>query len=466
MEKELTTDYSKYQKGTLLMAIFTAFLTTFIGSALNLSIPGIEAEFNTNAVTVGWVVTVYTMSAAAFSVPFGKLADLIGRKKILLGGVIGFTLLSIACTFATTIYMLIGIRFLQGVSAACLFATNNAILISVYPGNRRGEMLGISVTATYIGLSIGPVVGGILNSNFGWRSIFYVSGLIAVFAIYFAVTGAPKDIKSEEKQKTDVLGNLLYVIMITVFLFGFSNIADGIMGKVLTAAGAALLVIFGVYENRIDNPVIKTSMFTKDIVFTLSNIAALLNYAATFAVTYLVSIYLQVVMDFPSQKAGLVLIAMPLMQALLSTKSGKLSDTIAPYKLASLGMAFCVVGLGAFAMLGTETSLPFVVGALLVMGIGFGLFSSPNTNSIMSRVSKTDYAVANSIVSTMRNVGQSFSMALVSIIVSVRLGDKALSETTPEVLVGTIKICFVVFLVLCVIGTVISMKRGAKNTQK
>lgn len=466
MEQGLTTDYSKYQRGTLLMAVFTAFLTTFIGSALNLSIPGIEAEFKTNAVTVGWVVTVYTMSAAAFSVPFGKLADLVGRKKILLGGVISFTVLSIICTMAASIYMLIIIRFLQGVSAACLFATNNAILISVYPDNRRGEMLGISVTATYIGLSVGPVAGGVLNSIFGWRSIFYVSGLIAVFAIYFAVNGAPPDVVSKEKQKTDILGNLLYVIMITVFLFGFSNIADGTAGKVLTAAGIVLLITFGIYENRIENPVIKISMFTKDIVFTLSNIAALLNYAATFAVTYLVSIYLQVVMNFPSQKAGLVLIAMPLTQALISTKSGKLSDTGAPYKLASMGMAFCVAGLGVFAMLDTATGLPFVITALLVMGVGFGFFSSPNTNSIMSRVQKADYAVANSIVSTMRNVGQSFSMALVSIIVSVKLGEKALSETTPEVLVGTIRICFILFLILCAAGTVISMTRGGKKSQK
>lgn len=463
MENIAAIDNSKYQKGTLLMAIFTAFLTTFIGSALNLSIPGIEAEYNTNAVTVGWIVTIYTLSAAAFSVPFGKIADQIGRKKVLMIGVVGFTLFSIACTFATTIYVFIAIRFLQGVCASCLFATNNAILISVYPGNRRGEMLGISVTATYIGLSVGPVVGGILNSNFGWRSIFYVTGLIAIFALYFAKTGAPDDKQVSEKQKIDKIGNLLYVIMITVFLFGFSNIANGIMGKILTVLGIILLCTFGAYESRISNPVIKVSIFTKDIVFTLSNIAALLNYAATFAVTYLISIYLQVVMEFPSQKAGMVLIAMPLMQALLSTKSGKLSDTIAPYKLASIGMACCVVGLGLFATIGKSTGLGFIIISLLVMGIGFGLFSSPNTNSIMSRVSKADYAVANSIVSTMRNVGQSFSMAVVNIIVSIKLGESALSQASPDDIIGTLRICFIVFLCLCVIGTFISLKRGGKN---
>lgn len=290
---------TKIQNTTLITTIVTSFLTTFTGSALNLSVPGIEAEFATNAVTVGWVITIYTMSAAIFSVPFGKLADVVGRRKILIAGIISFGTASAACGLATSIEFLIACRLLQGIGSACLFATNISILVAVFPGNRRGEVLGISTAATYIGLSVGPVVGGFLNGSFGWRSIFVSAVILAAAALITAVTGTPKDEQYTEKPKTDIIGNLLYVIMITVLLFGFSNIANGYMGKAMTVLGIVLLAVFGLYENKMENPVIKPEMFTKDAIFTLSSIAALLNYAATFAVTYLVSLYLQVAMRFP-----------------------------------------------------------------------------------------------------------------------------------------------------------------------
>lgn len=454
---------TRIQNTTLFTAIVTSFLTTFTGSALNLSVPGIEAEFASNAVTVGWIITIYTMSAAVFSVPFGKMADVIGRKKVLLAGIIMFAAASVACGMAPSIQMLIIFRFIQGVGSACLFATNISILVSVFPGSRRGEVLGISTAATYIGLSVGPVAGGFLNGTFGWRSIFAVSVMIAVVALVMALSGVPKDSKNEEKQKTDVIGNLLYVIMVGVFLFGFSNVAEGYIGKLMTVSGVVLLIVFGIYEGKVSNPVIKPSMFTQDAVFTLSSIAALLNYAATFAVTYLVSLYLQVAMDFSSRQAGLILIAMPFVQALITPKVGKLSDRVKPYKLASGGMACCAAGLALFASIGVSGVLPFTIFSLLIMGLGFGLFSSPNTNAIMSRADKADYGVANSIVSTMRTVGQSFSMALVNIIVTLNLGEKSLAETEPDELVKTLRICFGVFLTLCVIGTFISLKRGEEK---
>ncbi|MDD6042547.1 MAG: MFS transporter [Eubacteriaceae bacterium] len=456
-------DYEKYRKSSLITAVFTAFMTTFVASALNLSIPNIESDFSTNAVTVGWIVTIYTVSAAIFSVPFGKLADVIGKRKVLIGGVFVFMLTSVICAFSTSIQAMIIIRFFQGIGAACIFATNNAILISVYPGNRRGAVIGMSVSATYIGLSAGPVIGGFLNSSLGWRAIFWVACILSLISLYFTVTGTPADEGLKERQKTDMVGNILYVLMVSAFLFGFSNIGTGFSGKLLTLLGAVLLIVFGRYELKAVNPVVKISMFTGDAVFTLSNIAALLNYAATFAVTYLVSIYLQLIVGFPSQKAGLVLIIMPLIQALITPKTGKLSDTVPPYKLASAGMACCALGLGLFASLGKETGVVFVVVALMVMGTGFGLFSSPNTNAIMSRADKSDYAVANSIVSTMRTIGQSFSMALVNIIVSFKLGDSALSQVSGDNLISTIRTCFIVFLFLCIVGTLISLKRGEKR---
>lgn len=444
------------------MTVFTAFLTTFVSSGLNLSIPGIETEFGTNAVTVGWVISAYTMGTAIFSVPIGKLADAIGRKKVLVTGLVAFLALSVICTMTKSIGMLIAIRALHGVAAACLFATNNAILISVFPGSRRGQVLGVSVGATYTGLSAGPVIGGMLNSHFGWRSILIVTSIIAVIALAFAVTGTPYD-KPEKntEQKTDIAGTLVYMAMLGSFLYGFSVIVGGITGIVLIVLSVIAAILFARIEMKAASPVIKVTMFSQDAIFTLSNLAALLNYAATFAVTYLISIYLQVVMGFSSQVSGLILISMPLIQAALAPRMGKLSDRIPPYKLASAGMGCCVVGLACFATMTVNTKLPHVVIGLMIMGLGFSLFSSPNTNAIMARVSKEDYAVANSIVSTMRTVGQSFSMAMVNVVVAVRLGDMALSDAATPDLVGTMRTCFIICVVMCVIGVVISLKRSS-----
>lgn len=457
------SDSKNYQRSVLLMVVFTAFLTTFVSSALNLSIPNIESEFATNAVTVGWVVSGYTMGTAVFCVPIGKIADVIGRKKVLVAGLAAFLAFGLACMFAGSIYLLIAFRFMHGVSAACLFATNNAIALSVFPGDKRGYVLGISVGATYTGLSVGPVVGGFLNTHFGWRSILIITIINAAIALYLAVTGCPADEREAGKSVSDVPGNIIYMLMIGAFLFGFSNI-ESMVGKSLIGVTVLLAVAFVMTENRADNPVIKVSMFTQDIVFTLSNIAALLNYSATFAVTYLISIYLQVVMGFSSQISGLILIAMPVVQAMFAPKMGKLSDRIPPYKLATAGMGCCVAGLVMFATLSVSSGITHVVIALLIMGAGFALFSSPNTNAIMSRVSKADYSIANSIVSTMRTVGQSFSMALVSVVVTMNLGGSALSEASPEAIAHTMKICFSIFVGLCIVGTVISMKRGSDKT--
>ena len=211
-------------------------------------------------------------------------------------------------------------------------------------------------------------------------------------------------------------------------------------------------------------------MFTKDRAFLFSNIAAFLNYGATFTVGYLLSIYLQVVMGFPSQIAGLILIVQPAMQALFSPSMGKLSDRVAPYKLASIGMSLCVAGLMLLSLLKLDTHLAFVIVILVLMGLGFAVFSSPNVNAIMSRVEPKDFAVANSIVATMRTLGQTSSMAVVTIVTGVMVGNTALAEVPKEDLMRTIHVIFVIFIFICIAGVFFSVSRGkgaaAKDKQE
>lgn len=450
-------------KNILIVALLTSFMTTFMGSALNLSIPNLEADFQVGAALIGWVITAYTLTVAAFSVPFGKLADAVGRRRILLPGIAIFGFCSLGCGFAGNIWLLLSLRILQGIGAAMIFATNNPILISVYPGSERGRVLGLSTAAVYMGLSVGPVIGGFLNHHLDWHSIFFLTVLLALASFSLAVKSIPAEIDAKQMEtkgpKGDLAGNLLYIVCIVITLYGLSNLSALKYGWAILIGGLLLGVAFVRAEAKAENPVIRISMFTEDKAFAFANIAALLNYGATFAISYLMSIYLQVVMGYTSQSAGLILIAQPMMQALFSPMMGKLSDRMSPYKLATAGMCFCVAGLILFALVGEETSIVFVLGALILSGFGFALFSSPNTNAVMSCVQPKDYSVANSILSTMRTVGQSSSMAVVTIVVGMTLGSKSLNSVSPAELVNTMHIIFGIFVVLCLVGVGLSMQR-------
>ena len=456
-------------KRVLAAAMITSFMTTFMSSSLNLSIPALESYFGISAVLVSWIVSAYTITIAAASLPMGKVADITDRRRIFITGITGFGLCSLACIFASHIGVLIALRALAGCCGAMIFATNNAILISTYPSGMRGRVLGYSVAATYTGLTAGPVIGGILNSTFGWRSVFAVSAAVAALALAAAVhapSGSTADTGSISDNKThgfDTTGAVLYVTAIAASLYGMTNMDKGPGSALILIFGIATLVMFIWHENRYPDPVMKVSMFTSSRTFTFSNLAALLNYAATFAISYTISIYLQVIKGMPSGKAGILLVVMPGMQALFSPLMGTLSDRIRPSVLASTGMGICSFTLFLFSRINTDTPVVYVIFALCLTGLGFALFSSPNTNAILGCVSPADYGVANSIVATMRTYGQSLAMAILSIITSVTLGKGSLGTSPHSDIIRMMHTAFIVFAIMCIAGLFFSLARDKRK---
>ncbi|MCQ2566877.1 MAG: MFS transporter [Mogibacterium sp.] len=448
------------RKSALRVATLTSFLTTFMSSALNLSIPAIGAEFNANAAYVGWIVTAYTLVVAAFCIPMGKISDMKGHGRMLKLGLILFTVTTFACMFIPNMEMFIAVRVIQGLAASMIFANNNAILLSAYTDSERGRVLGISTAATYIGLSTGPVIGGVINHNLGWKYIFLFGGVVAIAAVITAVRKVEDDRPEAATGPIDKKGMVLFVPMILALLYGFSLVGASMYAYVLLAAAIILLAVFIRIEKNSEEPVLNVRMIASDRQFACSNLAALLNYGATFAISYLMSIYLQMVMGYSSQTAGLILVIMPFMQALFSPKMGKLSDSIAPYKLATAGMVCCVATLIVFAVTLPERSIVWVIAALALGGFGFALFSSPNTNAIMSRVAPQDRGQGMAVVSTMRTVGQSFSMCIVTVLVNLKLGAQTLQSVPRELLIGTMRLIFMVFAGICVAGAVISSARS------
>ena len=452
--------YTSKERAILRIAVTTALVTTFSGSALTIAIPDVESEFSIGATAVGWIITLYTLVTSALSVPMGKFSARIGIRKGLTTGIGIFGVISIVALFSTSGTMLIICRALQGVGSSFIFATNMAILVLTFPPEKSGEALGIMTAGTYIGLSFGPVIGGFLNQNFGWRSIFIFMAVISVIAFVTAIRNF--DYRNEDRAPDldqDLRGTFMYMAGIIFIIYGFSELTSYGFGKYVLLAGTAMMVLFVITELHTSDPIVDVSLFAHNRIFALSNLTALLNYGATFTISYLLSIYLQVVMGYSSQTAGLILIVQPLLQALLSPRTGRLSDHIEAWKLVTAGMSACAVSLFVLSRLGTDSSLAVVIAMLLLAGTGVAFFSSPNTNQIMSSAGPDSKTFASAILSTMRTIGQTFSMAIVTMISGLYVGNISLDSAPPDLLVKTIRVSFMVSTILCVAGAVMSTAR-------
>jgi len=436
-----------------------SFLTPLMASSVNLALPTISREFAMDALTLSWVATSFLLAAAMFLVPFGRLADIYGRKRIFVYGMFLFTLFSFLCGFASSGSMLIALRALQGLGAAMIFATSMAILTSAYPAAERGRVLGFNVAAVYTGLSIGPFVGGMLTHLFGWRSIFYANALIGSLVCILVMWKLKSEWAESHGEQFDIPGSLIYTVSLTFLVIGFSKL-PGMTGTWAVLAGVGGLVAFVAWERRTSKPLLDISLFAKNIVFGFSNLAALINYSATSAVTFLISLFLQYIKGLDPQHAGFILVAQPLMMAVFSPLAGRLSDSVEPRIVASVGMGIICVMLGLLAFVGSETSLVLLTVYLLLLGFGFALFSSPNTNAVMSSVERRWYGVASATLGTMRLTGQMLSMGIVMLIFAVTMGA---TRITPEYYVAflqSMQIAFMVFSVLCIIGVFASLARG------
>jgi EmrB/QacA subfamily drug resistance transporter len=447
------------KRAVLVASTTAAFLTPLMGSSVNVALPSIGREFAMDALSVSWVATSAVLAAAMFLVPFGRLADIYGRKRIFNYGVVAFTIFSFLSGVAPTGATLIASRAMQGMSAAMIFGTSVAILTSAYQPAERGRVLGINIAATYTGLSLGPFIGGFLTQHLGWRSIFFLNAIVGLLIIVLVMWRVKSEWAEARGEQFDIPGALLYMASLTTLMIGFSKL-PGSLGVWGVGVGLSGLLGFVLWEMRTAKPLLDIRLFARNPVFTFSNLAALINYSATSAVTFLISFYLQYVKALSPSTAGLILVAQPIMMALFSPLAGRLSDSVEPRIVASIGMSIITVGLGLLAMVGKDTSTVLVTMYLLLLGFGFALFSSPNTNAIMSSVEKRLYGVASATFGTMRLTGQMMSMGIVMLIFAVTIGNVQITPEYYPLFVQSMQIAFVVFSVLCIFGVFASLARG------
>jgi EmrB/QacA subfamily drug resistance transporter len=451
---------SSLERSAMIVATLTSFMGPFMISSVNVAMPAIQADFQMDAVQLSWISTAYLLAMAVGLVPAGKIADIHGRKKVFATGLGVYTLGAGLAVLADSAAMLIGLRILQGFGAAMFVTTGMAIITSIFPPNRRGRVIGIYVAAVYIGLAVGPFAGGFLTHYLGWRSIFLIMlplGLLVLFLTLYYLKG---EWLGEPGQQLDIVGCLLYAFAVFAMVYGATRLPST-FGTVLLLSGSLLFVLFIRQQLTTRFPVFNIHLFVGNKTFAYSSLAALLNYSATFAVTFLLSLYLQYLKGMSPQTAGSVLIAQPIVMALLSPIAGRFSDRIEPRLLASAGMTITAIGVLFFSMLQPDTAPYLIVANLILLGTGFALFSSPNMNAIMGAVEKRHYGLASGTVATMRLLGQMFSMAVATVVLALIVGRQAIIPANYGLFLRSIHTIFLISAGLCLSGVYFSWFRGA-----
>jgi EmrB/QacA subfamily drug resistance transporter len=443
----------------LLVATLASFLTPFMGSSVNVAIPAISAEFAANAIILSWIPTAYLLTSAMVSIPMGRVADIYGMKKIFILGIIIFTLSSLGAAIAPSVYLLILFRALQGIGSAMIFVTGLAIISAVFPPREMGRAIGINITVVYIGLVLGPILGGILTQYLGWRSIFYLMlplGILIILITLWKLKGG--EWAECHGEKFDLVGSVLYSLSLFLVLAGFSQISN-FFGKIMLIGGVIGFIIFILLELRVEHPVLEIKLFIENRTFAFSNLAALISFTGTFAVVFLLSLYLQYIKGFDPRTTGLVLATYSLFMALVSPTAGHLADRYDPRKLASLGMMLTTIGLFVFVFLDNNTSIYQILLGLTIMGLGSGIFASPNTTAIMGSVKRRFFGVASATVSTMRLIGTTLSMGMVLFIFSIYLGAVLINPSNYPLLLVSVQVTFIIATLLCLVAVFVSLAR-------
>ncbi len=452
-------EYNRFYK-ILIIVITTlaSFNAGFMSSALNIALPVIGRELNISAISLSWISTSFLLATAVTLLPFGKLSDIFGRAKFFKIGAFLFAVSSLLCAISPNVSMIIFSRAVQGISASLISVTSITILVSIFPISSRGKVIGINTTGVYLGLSSGPFLGGLILEYFGWRYIFHASVLIMVICGISAMIFIRTD-WFEKSNKIDYKGSSYYILIFSVVIIGLTFIKS-YAGIFLFSAGMVLLYFFIRFESKVANPVFEVNIFKSNKQFTFSNIAALINYLSTFAISFLMSLYLQNIRALTSKEAGLILVTQPLVMAIFSPMAGILSDKIEPRIVASIGMAILSIGLIIFIFLTPFTAIIYIVLNLAFIGFGFALFSSPNTNAIMSSVEKKYYGVAASTLGSMRMFGQLLSMSFVTVVFSFIIGSGKIEQGTSGLLLVSIRYIFICFSILSIFAIFASLFRG------
>jgi EmrB/QacA subfamily drug resistance transporter len=446
-------------------------MAPFDGSIVNLALPKIQQSFNATFADLILISTVYLVVIASFQTSFGRLGDRSGMKRVFVLGVAIFTAGSFLAGLSAGVPQLLSFRILQGVGAAMMSAIAGAIVVAAFPLAERGRALGINLGAVYTGLTAGPVVGGVLVVLFGWRSIFYVNVPIGIITVALAYLYLKEEKVERPKSKFDFPGAAALTLFLVTLLLTLSGLGLSLWESgalVLTCVSSFIGFVF--LERRPGiMPLVDLRLFTQNRPFAAGNATALMNYTASSGTLLVMSLYLQDVLGYSPVTAGLILLVQPVVMVVTAPISGALSDRVSARILSSIGMLTRVVAFFLLSLLGVSSSGAAIWFPLMLVGLGHALFSSPNTNSVMSSVPREEIGLASGTLGTVRSAAQSIGVAVMGGVVAAAMpagafaalsGGVTASASIAQFFVTGMREAFLIAAALSAIGVLTSLVRG------
>lgn len=447
-------------RNLLIASSVGSFITPFTSTMLNLSLMAIGSEFGTSSHDLGYVNTVFLLSSVMMMVPLTKVTEKYGPKKVFISGLILMTVSSILSLLSPSFGLFILARIIMGIASAAVSITGIVMIVDSVDSKHRGKAIGINTTAVYLGMALGPTVGGFITDILGWRFLFLI--LLPIAVISLAIMKNVNVPCTYGKERFDFAGAVMFMTMIAFLMYGIITL-PGTRAIAFIAVGSVITVVFLKYVLQKTNPILNVKIY-RNRSFSYPLAATFLNYGASYSISFFLALYLQNIGALTATEAGLIMLVQPLIQVLLTAKIGSLSDRLDSRILTTAGMILISAAVIMILFLDMEISIPYVVFIMTVIGLGFSLFSAPNSSAIMSSVSPAERGTASGNLSMMRQAGMMVSMGIGMCCISVFMGSTAVMEpSTFGNFMTAMKIAFTFCLMMCIVGIYLSWKTGKKT---
>lgn len=446
---------------------FGVLMATLDSSIVNIALPTLTEAFKTSFATVQWVVLSYSLVMTALTLAVARLGDMLGKKRVYAAGLLIFTVASVLCGLAPTVELLIAARVLQGVGGVATSALGVAIVTQVFPANERGKAIGVIGSVVSVGIALGPSVGGVLIELAQWRAIFLVNLPIGLLAMYIVQRYVPALEPGQASQgRFDYLGvgsmaGALTAYAASLTLAQEQGLAGGLpLGLMVVAL--ALSAVFVVTERTVASPAVDLSMF-RDKLFSLNIVMGLMVFVMLASNILLLPFFLEQVQGYGTMKAGLLLAVVPLMMGVVAPLSGMLADRFGPRVISVIGLVSMTLGYVLATRLEAGMSDVAYLAHIAPIGVGFGMFQSPNNAAIMGTAPRERLGVVSGLLSLTRTVGSATGIPLIGalfaghVLATSGVASEDFVHAPPAVLLGGIKLAFTVSASIGACATLVAL---------